>query len=99
MSFPTRKAADHITALFMQANALAARAQYREALKSYDKILAKVPGHLDVINNRANCLSALGQYEHAITSYGTILAAKPNDIRARTNRASDRTMAWAGGST
>jgi protein O-GlcNAc transferase len=88
MSFPTRKAADHITALFMQANALAARAQYREALKSYDKILAKVPGHLDVINNRANCFSALGQYEHAITSYGTILAARPNDIRARTNRAS-----------
>ena len=78
MSFPTRKAPDHITALFTQANALAARAQYREALKSYDKILAKVPGHLDVINNRANCFSALGQYEHAITSYGTILAARPN---------------------
>jgi tetratricopeptide (TPR) repeat protein len=72
----------------MQGNALAARAQYREALKNYDKILAKVPGNLDVINNRANCLSALGRYEHAITSYGTILAARPNDIRARTNRAS-----------
>ena len=88
MSFPTQTAADRITALFSKGNALAAKAQYREALKYYEKILEKVPGNLDVINNRANCLSALGRYEQAVASYSTVLAAKPNDIRARNNRAS-----------
>jgi hypothetical protein len=43
MSFPTQTAADRITALFMKGNALAAKAQYREALKCYEKILGKGP--------------------------------------------------------
>jgi predicted O-linked N-acetylglucosamine transferase (SPINDLY family) len=87
MSFPTQTAGDRITALFMKGNALAAKAQYREALKCYEKILEKVPGNLDVINNRANCLSLLGRHELAVASYSAVLAAKPNDIWARNNRA------------
>ena len=88
MSLPPRTTADRIATLFMQGNALAAKAQYRDALRCYDKILAKNPGNLEAINNRANCLSLLGRNEPAITSYNQILAARPNDIRARNNRAS-----------
>ena len=70
-----------------RANALASKAQYQEAIKCYDKILAKTPGNLDALNNRGNCLSPVGRHEQAIKNYNVILAARPNDMRARKNRA------------
>ena len=87
MSFPARKNADRILALLAQGNALASKAQYLDAIKCYDKVLAAAPGNLDAINNRGNCLSLLGQFAEAIKSYNAIIAARPNDLRARCNRA------------
>ena len=88
MSFPARKNADRILALLAQGNALASKAQYLDAIKCYDKVLAAAPGNLDAINNRGNCLSLIGRFEQAIKNYNAILAARPNDMRARCNRAS-----------
>jgi protein O-GlcNAc transferase len=88
MSLPARKNADRILALLAQGNALASKAQYLEAIKCYDKVLAVAPGHLDALNNRGNCLSLVGRFEQAVKNYNTILAVRPNDMRARCNRAS-----------
>jgi predicted O-linked N-acetylglucosamine transferase (SPINDLY family) len=77
-----------IAMLFMRGNAFASRAEYRDALECYEKILTIAPENLDAINNRGNCLLLLGKFEQAIKHYNTILAAAPNDIRARNNRAS-----------
>ena len=88
MSFQTHTSEHRITTLFMRGNAFASKAQYREALKCYEKILTIAPENLDAINNCGNCLLLLGRFEPAIIHYDTILAAKPNDIRARNNRAS-----------
>src|SRR5262249_17511711 len=85
MSLPRHT--DRFTALMARGNTLASQARYEDAIRCYDKILAKAPGHLDAINNRGNCLSLLGRFEQAIRSYNTILAARPNDLRARSNRA------------
>jgi protein O-GlcNAc transferase len=87
MSFPPQAPHDRLAALFTRANASAAKGELRDALKSYDKILAMAPGVLDVINNRAICLSRLGRHAEAIASYDKVLAARPEDVRARTNRA------------
>ena len=88
MPFPARKNADRILALLAQGNALASKAQYLDAIKCYDKVLAAAPGNLDAINNRGNCLSLIGRFEQAIKNYNAILAVRPNDMRARCNRAS-----------
>jgi protein O-GlcNAc transferase len=78
---------DRIGALLTQGNALASQAQYRDAIRCYEKILELAPRNLDAINNRGNCLSLLGEFAEAIKSYDTIIAARPNDLRARCNRA------------
>jgi predicted O-linked N-acetylglucosamine transferase (SPINDLY family) len=87
VTFPPQFPANRIAALMARGNAMAAKAPYREAIKCYEKILAKAPGNLDAINNRGNCLTMLGQHEQAIKNYNMILAARPNDARARKNRA------------
>ncbi len=87
MSFPPQATHDRIAALFARGNALAVKGELRDALKSYDKILAIAPGILEVINNRGICLSQLGRYGEAIASYDKVLAAQPDDARARANRA------------
>jgi predicted O-linked N-acetylglucosamine transferase (SPINDLY family) len=87
MSFQRHTGADRIAALMTRGNAFASKAQYLEAIKCYEQILAKSPGHLDAINNRGNCLTLLGRHDRAVKSYDTILAARPNDLRARNNRA------------
>jgi protein O-GlcNAc transferase len=71
----------------MQGNALASQAQYRDAIRCYEKILELAPRNLDAINNRGNCLSLLGEFAEAIKTYDAIIAARPNDLRAHCNRA------------
>jgi protein O-GlcNAc transferase len=87
MARSARVTADRIGALLMQGNALASQAQYRDAIRCYEKILELAPRNLDAINNRGNCLSLLGQFAEAIKSYDAIIAARPNDLRAHCNRA------------
>ena len=87
MARSARVTADRIGALLMQGNALASQAQYRDAIRCYEKILESTPRNLDAINNRGNCLSLLGEFAEAIKSYDAIIAARPNDLRAHCNRA------------
>ena len=84
MSFPA--ADDQLVKLLNRGNQLAAKGQYRRALESYDKILAKAPAHLAALTNRGNCLLLLGRHELAVACYDKVLAANANDLRARSNR-------------
>ena len=52
MARSARVTADRIGALLMQGNALALRAQYRDAIQCGEKILELAPRNLDAINNR-----------------------------------------------
>ena len=59
MSFPA--AGDQLAKLLNRGNELASKGQYRRALESYDKILAKAPTHLAALTNRwPHLLNALG---------------------------------------
>ena len=87
MARSTRVTPDRIGTLLMQGNALASQAQYRDAIRCYEKILELAPRNLDAINNRGNCLSLLGEFAEAIKTYDAIIAARPNDLRAHCNRA------------
>jgi len=84
MSFPATD--DQLAKLLNRGNQLASKGQYRRALESYDKILAKAPTHLAALTNRGNCLLLLGRHELAVACYDKVLAANPNDLRARSNR-------------
>ena len=75
MARSARVTADRIGALLMQGNALASQAQYRDAIRRYEKILELASRNLDAINNRGNCLSVLGEFAEAIKSYDAIIAA------------------------
>jgi tetratricopeptide (TPR) repeat protein len=79
MARSARVTTDRIGALLMQGNALAAQAQYRDAIRCYEKILELAPS--------GNCLSLPGEFAEAIKSYDAIIAARPNDLRAHCNRA------------
>src|SRR5262245_20505859 len=70
MARSARVTADRIGALLMQGNALASQAQYRDAIRCYEKILELAPTNLDAINNRGNCLSLLGEFAEAIAVFG-----------------------------
>ena len=54
MARSARVTADRIGALLTQGNALASQAQYRDAIRCYEKILELAPRNLDAINNRGN---------------------------------------------
>src|SRR5262245_32511286 len=69
MARSARVTADRIGALLMQGNALAFRAQYRDAIQCGEKILELAPRNLDAINNRGNCLFLLGEFE-PIAAFG-----------------------------
>jgi predicted O-linked N-acetylglucosamine transferase (SPINDLY family) len=87
MSYQPHPGQDRIVKLFREGAGFAAKGQFREALKCFDKVLAVAPNLPDAINNRGNCLSLLGRHAEAVACYDKLLAARPDDPRARTNRA------------
>src|SRR5688572_8262356 len=67
------------------ANALFARGEYKAALESYDKILAKDPGNDAAAFNRAVAMHKLGDLEGAKKAYQAVLAKNANDVDAAIN--------------
>jgi predicted O-linked N-acetylglucosamine transferase (SPINDLY family) len=71
---------------FHRALALEGMGRDVEALATYERITAAVPGHTDAWSNRGNLLRKEGRLDDAEASFRRALALNANHIPARTNR-------------
>jgi tetratricopeptide (TPR) repeat protein len=65
---------------------LTRRGSDREALASYDRALAIVPGHVEALSNRGVTLNDLRRYREALASLEAALAIRPDHVPALSNR-------------
>ena len=69
-----------------RANALKNLGRFDEALASYDRALAIIPGYADALYNRGVTLQELGRFDEAVDSYDRALAIQPAHFGALGNR-------------
>lgn len=75
-----------------QAQAFEQNSAYKEAITTYQQILATYPADDDIRTHLARVLARDGQFEQAETLYRDILSRHPMDLDVQTNLA--RTLSW-----
>lgn len=76
----------------IQAQALEQTGSYKEAITTYQQILAAYPTDDDIRTRLARALARDGQFEQAETLYRDVLTRHPTDLDVQTNLA--RTLSW-----
>lgn len=75
-------AVSEVSSMLEKGRAYAAKGNYRQALKLFNKVLAKVPGNSTVWYNKALALKFLNHVPQALESFDKALVLAPNDVEA-----------------
>ena len=73
--------------LYNRGNALLALERFEEALRSYERALARDPSHVDAWYNRGNAQRELRRHDEALASYRRALALAPERADIHVNEA------------